>query len=308
METIYKYIYTVNKLNSITKAANSLYVSQPALSMAIKKFEDEIGCPIFLRIGKQIKLTPSGEILIKHIENIMKLEENTKLILNDLNNKEKGHIRIGGTQYFSAFILPTLILDFKQKFPKVTIEIIEASSEDLITLLNENKIDLFFSVNDFNDNNFLISDSITDHLFLAIPKKLMNRNKYCLTREDILNTPYINLKYLKNLELIKNIPFVLLKEENNLRKRIKIIFENKEKINTIMAFDQLTTAHFIMINQLAATITTDLLIKQIYDNNNIFYFKYNHPLMIRNFKIISKKNKYIPFVLKEFINKFKNKK
>jgi hypothetical protein len=72
----------------------------------------------------------------------------------------------------------------------------------------------------------------------------------------------------------------------------------------VMTLDQLTTAHYICRSGMGATITTEQLIKQIDDNNNLVYLKVDHPLMIRNFNIVINKYRYIPNIMDAFIREF----
>lgn len=308
MKPVYEYIYTVKKLGSFTKAANHLHVSQPALSISIKKLEEEINQPIFDRSVKPLALTSAGEILFSYIEELILLEFNTRTALADLDNFNSGRITIGGTQYFTAFILPELIFTFTKRHPRVYIDIIESSSEKLTHLLNDNEIDLMFSLKEFNLDEFSLFKGLTDYLFIAIPKHFITSlvlRQYCLTREEIIAEEYMYLKAVPSLNEIKKIPFILLRSGNNLHDRSRMLFQLEGIMPPVkMTLDQLTTAHYICRSGLAATLTTDRLIKQIDDNNNLFYFKYTHPLMIRNFNIIVKKNRYRSNIMDEFINMF----
>lgn len=308
VKPVYEYIYAVKTLGSFSKAANHLNVSQPALSISIKKLEEEINQPIFDRSVKPIALTQAGEILFSFIEELTLLESNAMAALEDLDNFNSGHIIIGGTQYFTAFILPELILSFTQRHPGVHIDIIESSSEKLTGLLNNNEIDLMFSLNEFNLDEFSLFTGLTDYLFIAIPKHFITApilHEYCLTREEIIIKEYMDLKAIPSLNELKKIPFILLRSGNNLHDRSRMLFQLEGIMPPIkMALDQLTTAHYICRSGLAATLTTDQLIRHIDDNNNLLYLKYAHPLMIRNFNIIVKKNRYRSKLLYEFINMF----
>lgn len=308
MEAVYVYIHTVKTLGSFTKAAEHLHISQPALSMAIKKFEDEINQPIFDRDTKPISLTSAGKILFAHIEELFLLEANTKAALKSIIDINSGKITLGGTQYIIAFVLPELILSFTQKYPKTQIELIESSSDKLPNLLNDNQIDLTLSLKDFDLDVFSLYKGITDHLFFALPKDFVTSTtlkKYCFTREEILYNAYNDLEAVPSLVELGEIPFVLLREGNNLHDRILEIF-CVEGINPPikMYLDQLTTAHHICKHGFAATLTTDKLIEQIGDNGNLFYLKFIHPLMVRDFKVIIKRKRYMSNVLSEFIKIF----
>ncbi len=308
MESVYEHIYAVKTLGSFTKAAKNLHISQPALSISIKKLEEEINQPIFDRSVKPIALTPAGQIIFSYIEELILLESNTKSALTDLKSFNSGDITIGGTQYFTAFILPELILNFTKRYPGVSIKIVESSSAKLTGLLSNNEIDLMFSVKEFDLDGFCLYKGLTDHLFITIPKHFVKSptlRQYCLNREEIIKEEYMHLKAIPSLNELSKTPFILLRSGNNLHDRSKMLFQLEGIMPPIeMTLDQLTTAHYISRSGLAATLTTDRLIKQIDDNNNLLYIKYIHPLMIRNFNIILKKNRYKSNIMHKFISMF----
>lgn len=308
MEPVYEYVYAVKTLGSFTAAAKYLNITQPALSIAIKKLEEKIDHPIFYRDTKPIALTPAGEILFSFIEKLILLESNTKAALADIANWREGTITIGATQYFTAFILPKYILSFADSHPKAQINIIERSADMLPDLLENNDINLIFSLEEFDLNRYSLYKGITDYVFISIPKSFINSTrlrKYCLTREEIISTKYEELKSIPSLDDFNRMPFVLLRPGNNLHYRSRMLFQLEGIMPPIkMMLDQLTTAHYISKAGFAATLTTDRLIKQIHDNDELLYVKFDHPLMIRNFNIIIKKDVYRPLVLQEFIEMF----
>ena len=102
-----EYVYAVYEEKSFSKAAQKLYITQPALSTAIKKGgKKKIGSPIFDRSTSPIGLTPSGEVYIDAIEKLFALEQNTINQLNNLNGLLAGKLTIGGTD-FSDLLYPS---------------------------------------------------------------------------------------------------------------------------------------------------------------------------------------------------------
>ena len=112
-----EYIYAVYEEKSFSKAAQKLYITQPALSTAVKKVETRLGRPIFDRSTSPIGLTPSGEIYIDAIEKLYDLEENTVNQLNNLNGLLTGRLNIGGSIFFSSYVLPSLLAEFSRRYP-----------------------------------------------------------------------------------------------------------------------------------------------------------------------------------------------
>ena len=106
------YIYTIYQEGSFSRAASKLYLSQPALSIAIRKIENEIGMPLFDRQSKPLRLTAAGEIYIDTIKKELLLEQEQQQKISDLKNLTSGTVRLGGTHFLNAYILPEVLSDF----------------------------------------------------------------------------------------------------------------------------------------------------------------------------------------------------
>ena len=126
-----RYVYEVYKEMSFSKAARNLYISQPSLSAAVKKAEQEAGFPIFDRSTSPIRLTEPGREYIRAVERILDVENGFQSYLNDLNGLRTGSISIGGTNLFVSFLLPPLLSRFTASYPAVEIQLTEASTEEL---------------------------------------------------------------------------------------------------------------------------------------------------------------------------------
>ena len=113
------YVYEVYKEQSFSKAAENLYISQPALSSMIKKIETKIGMPLFDRSTIPIQLTECGKKYIKTAEKIMDLENEFAYYVGNLQELKTGRLSVGGTYLFSSFIFPPSIDKFRRAYPHV---------------------------------------------------------------------------------------------------------------------------------------------------------------------------------------------
>ena len=126
-----EYVYTVYKEQSFTKAAEKLFVSQPCLSSAVRKIEEEIGIPLFERRYSAVRPTQIGRAYLETAEKIMNLERNFAAKVNDMNLPEHGSITVGGSNYVSSYILPLIVSRFSIDYPKINISLVETSSVEL---------------------------------------------------------------------------------------------------------------------------------------------------------------------------------
>ena len=94
------------------------------------RVENRIGYPIFDRSTKPLQLTEVGKHYIQAVEKVMDIENNLENYLLDLGNLKTGTLNVGGSNFFSSWILPPLIADFSQKFPHVQISLVEKSTGD----------------------------------------------------------------------------------------------------------------------------------------------------------------------------------
>ena len=145
MQLEMRYVYQIYLDGSFSKAAKSLYITQPALSMAIQKVEADIGMPIFDRSTRPLTLTHAGHIYINTIKDIMLLEDNLHNHINDIQNLKCGSLILGGTHYINAHILPDILPGFISCYPNIDIRVLEHGSSILIHMLEEHQLDFYFS-------------------------------------------------------------------------------------------------------------------------------------------------------------------
>lgn len=137
----YKIFYYVGKLGSITHAAETLHLSQPAVSQGIKNLEKALGSPVFVRVGKGVRLTMEGQILYQYIsvayEEILMGERKFR----QMQNLETGEIRIGASDMtLRYFILPFLEI-FHERFPNIKISVTNAPTPETLKNMQAGKID-----------------------------------------------------------------------------------------------------------------------------------------------------------------------
>ena len=125
------YVCEVYKTGSFSKAAKNLYLTQPALSIAIKKEEQELGQPLFERSTSHIALTEAGKAYIESAEKIKNIETSLRLYCNDLSELKTGSVRVGASNFFLSQIVLSVISEFSRKYPGIDLEIREAPSLEL---------------------------------------------------------------------------------------------------------------------------------------------------------------------------------
>lgn len=137
----YKVFYYTAKLQSVTLASQQLYISQPAVSQAIKQLEQALNCSLFFRTPKGVRLTPEGELLFVYIEQGYEKILLGEKKLEEMLNFEKGEIRIGASDMTLKFYLLPFLEKFHKNFPSIKIIVSNAPTPETILSLNSGKID-----------------------------------------------------------------------------------------------------------------------------------------------------------------------
>lgn len=137
-----KAFLTVCRLGNITRAAQALYVSQPALTRQIQELESLCGCALFERTKRGILLTEAGELLQIRAQEILDLAERTQHELRDVTGFSAGIVRIGCVESAAAAELTGLLKDWRTELPQAQFEIYAADGDDIRKLLDEERLDM----------------------------------------------------------------------------------------------------------------------------------------------------------------------
>jgi DNA-binding transcriptional LysR family regulator len=133
---------TLARLGSFTQAAQELFLTQSAISHAIKALEEQAGCRLFERAGRRVALTQAGEQLLRHVEKILTEMKAARSGLEELSRWGHGRLRLGASTTACQYILPNVLREFKQSFPRCVISIEPGDHGRQVELLEHNRIDL----------------------------------------------------------------------------------------------------------------------------------------------------------------------
>jgi DNA-binding transcriptional LysR family regulator len=127
---------------SFTLAAKDLFLTQSAVSHAIKALEDDVGCRLLDRVGRRVLLTQAGEQFLRHTEKILAEMETARAGLDNLTKWGHGRLRVGASTTACQHILPTVLREFRQSYPKCVIRIEPGDHGQQLDLLRSGQIDL----------------------------------------------------------------------------------------------------------------------------------------------------------------------
>lgn len=301
-----KYVYEVYKERSFTKAAQNLYISQPSLSARIKKIEEIIGEPLFDRSTTPLQLTEVGKVYIEAAEEITQIEQRVENYINDLAGLKTGNLAVGASTLFAAYVVPSLITQFNQKFPDVHIQLIEGNTAELEEMLGSNALD--FVIDNYHYDSILYNKELycEENILLAVPKHFAVNEElgmYQLSYKNIKNKNYMNQKYpAVPLGRFADLPFIMLTQGNDTRTRGDRLCRNVGfKPNIVLEFNQQSTAYMASSTQLGATFISDILVSQLPTFENLVYYKLDGEEAKRKVFFYYKTHKYKTRVMEEFV-------
>jgi DNA-binding transcriptional LysR family regulator len=130
------------KSGGFTRAGDELHLSQSTVSQHIKLMEEELGGPLFLRVGKRVLVTEAGSVLLQHTERILRDIKNAEMAIREINSLRRGTVRLGVGPTTLIYRLPHVLRDYKRRFPDIDLIVLAGSTEFLLEALRTHHLDL----------------------------------------------------------------------------------------------------------------------------------------------------------------------
>jgi len=163
------YFLKIAETSSFTQAAIALRVTQPTLSHQIKQLEQEIGTPLFDRIGRTIQITEAGQIFRSHAQRALQELESGLATVTELDGLMRGHLRIGVFRSFGNSLLPAVLAEFYRAHPRVRISMLQMSLADMELALVNGEIDFAITTYQPATSDKMVSEELfTEPLILAV--------------------------------------------------------------------------------------------------------------------------------------------
>lgn len=203
-------IVTIAEEGSMAKAAQKLFITQPALSKTLAKVEQELGEPLFTRSTNGLMLTYAGQYFVSKAYQIIKLYDDTRVEFCELNSMRKGLLKLGSAERIGALILPNLLKTFSKKYPNIKINIVEDNSKVLEEKIMAGALDLAIVCLPLRNPNINYNIFYKGLIYLAVPKESpLNKLAYMkqgevrpyLRLQDVLDQDFILTKPVKKTRM-----------------------------------------------------------------------------------------------------------
>lgn len=186
-----KVFYTVAKRLSFTKAAEELFISQPAVTKHIKELESQFNVAFFDRRGNKVVLSPAGGVLLDHTEDIMEIYRRIEFDLNQFNETFKGVLHLGSSTSVTQYILPPLLARFHSIHKDVKVELLNGNSEQIEKALLSKNIEMGVVESNSKRREINYAPFLKDEIVLVCSTKNSLIKKEEIKPEDLKNIPLL---------------------------------------------------------------------------------------------------------------------
>lgn len=283
-----KYFVEVVKNGGMTRASKHLYIAQSTISKNIKSIEDEFNVTLFDRRKKHIILTDIGQIFYDKCVEALAILDDLSLEMDDVTNIERGHIRLGVSAIMDVRLFTESLNQFHSMYPNVTYEVVEGGGKAVEFYLNNDEIDVGIT-----------TLPVDNDIYHAVP----------LYKEKLMLVVDKNSKYAKQSSVylgdLKNERFIMFHDDYYIKDQIiescrKVGFHPK----VVAKMAQITFIENMILDGIGVSILPESIVSIL--NKDITGIEITGADVNWNLGIIWKKESYINYVTREWINFLKS--
>ena len=280
--------YTVAKLLSFTKAAETLHMTQPAVTFQVRQLEDHFNTRLFDRTHNKILLTDAGQKVYFYAEKIFELNSEMEHSLRALSEDTSGTLSIGGSTTIAQYTFPTLLKGFREKYPDLSIRICEANTDGIVAKVESSMIDLGIV------EAPVLNQDLDVEVFRADELVLITHPEHDLAKK----------KFVKPSDL-KDLPFITREEGSGTKSVIFDYFAkhkiDKNNLNVCMELGNSESVKGAVETGIGVSILSKTTIEKELQLNRLSYVPLD-PKLTRNFYFVKKRHKFRLKVTDELVN------
>ncbi|MBQ3443856.1 MAG: LysR family transcriptional regulator [Selenomonadaceae bacterium] len=277
-----KYFQMASRLKNITRAAQRLKVSQPNITVAIRKLETELDVQLFDRSQKQLTLTPEGNVFLKRIELALRNIDEAILEVNDYKQLQKGTIKIGIPPMMGAYLFPKVFSVFRHLHPNLDVLLFEEGSLSIREKLESDELDFGIIIVPDSTPNLNVLKMSRNQLMVCVSQRSSLARKEWITPRDIASSDLI-----------------MMKEGSYLRE----VVQNKLSAlritpRTVLESGQIVTIKGLVAHQVGIAFLLDFICEDSHDIKAIPFYE---PIFV-DIGLAWKKEKYVSKAAQAFID------
>ncbi|CAM4076275.1 LysR family transcriptional regulator [Vreelandella rituensis] len=234
---------------SFTQACERLHLSQPALSLTIKGLEETLGGKLLLRSTRSVRLTPEGESLLPLAKHLLAQWDNAEDLLRQRFTLQLGRLSVAAMPAFACNLLPTALVAFRQRYPKINITVHDVINEEVTEMVRSRQVEMGIAFSPEGVGSLSFTPLFKDQFVAVVP----------------LNSPLANYPALEWSMLLEE-DFITLQRPSMLRRLLEQQLE-KRQINLPVAFEshQLSTVGRMVAEGLGVSAVPSMCIRQMHD-------------------------------------------
>lgn len=284
---------TVAEKRNFSKAAKSLFLTQPAVSFQIQMLEQYYGTILFDRVNRNINLTAAGELLFKYAKTMSKLQAELEKEMQNLTGTIKGRLLIGASTTIGEYILPYLVGSFKKKYPDVDVSLVVANTEEIEHGISDATLDVGLVEGPVKGKDLVIDKFIDDELVLIVP----------------VNHPWANSNKISISE-VKKYPFISREKGSGTRQIIETTLKkfaiDPEKLNIIMELGSTTAIKAAVSNGLGISIVSKYTVQDYLRYKKLSSVNFLETTFERQFIVVYHEKKFRTQAVQEFLKYLKS--
>jgi DNA-binding transcriptional LysR family regulator len=179
------------RLKSFSKAAQTCFRTQPAISAQVRQLEQEINAPLFERLGTRINLTPAGRIFADYAEQILELRRRSQDAINELDRVPRGELLIAANESTCIYVLPEVFSEYKKEFPNVQLHVDRSYGSRVVEAVLDNQADFGITQLPVEEKKLQAVKIHSDEIMLILPCDHALAQKKMVTCRDVAGYPLI---------------------------------------------------------------------------------------------------------------------
>ena len=300
------YAYEVYKEKSFSQAAKNLYVSQPALSLAIRKLEEELGVQLFDRSTTPISLTAEGRVYIDTAGKILRLNDQLNSYMSDLRQLRTGQLTLGSPHLFIVQLLPGIIGDFSREYSQVDFTLLEGDTVQLTEMLLNHEIDLMLDTTAYQPELMVHHELFGEQILLAVPASLpLNREleAYHISLAAIRSGRFAGKDFpAVPLERFRDQHFLMQRKGQDMHDRATALCAAHGFVpQSHLHVNQLVTALDLVRQGRGLTFVSSTGLKTLSSGEGMVFYKLEGELARRKVYISYLKNRYVTQAMQRFV-------
>ena len=219
------------KAGGFTRASEELHLSQSPISLHIKRLEEELGCPLFLRAKKRVYLNEAGGVLLQYADRIFQEIKNAEMAVRELSELQCGTIRLGSGATTVTYLLPRILGAYQRKYPEIELIVTTDSSEALALAVHQQKLDLAVVMLPVQPSLALeLLPILREELVYVVNSSHPLATKQVVQPQDILDVPFISFLQGSAMQMNLDTHFAAM----GIAPRITMEMENIEAIKALV--------------------------------------------------------------------------